>query len=263
MTADEHFKAARLGEAIDAQIKEVKAHPGDPNKRTFLFELLAFSGDLDRARRQIDAINYGQIELDSAVASYKKLLDAEQKRRDLFKQSLSPRFFGETPQHAQLRLQAVNRLREKNAKEAAERLNQAAGMVHVRGQLNGKPIGELRDCDDLFGGVLEAMAHGEYYWVPLEQVASLAMKPPRFPRDLLWLPAKLEMHDGGTGDVFLPVLYPNTHEHADPQVRLGRATDWSSSDGGPVLGVGGRTFLAGDDAVSLLEFRELALDAPT
>src|SRR5262245_43141677 len=58
MSASEAFKAGRLQEAIDAQIQEVRAHPADHGKRLFLFELAAFAGDLDRARRQIDAVKY-------------------------------------------------------------------------------------------------------------------------------------------------------------------------------------------------------------
>ena len=73
MNASDLFKAAKLPEAIDAQIAEVKANPGDQSKRLFLFEMLAFAGDLDRARRQIDAVNYGQMELDTAVLAYRKL----------------------------------------------------------------------------------------------------------------------------------------------------------------------------------------------
>ena len=76
MNASDLFKAAKLPEAIDAQIAEVKANPGDQAKRLFLFEMLAFAGELDRARRQIDAVNYGQMELDTAVLAYRKLLDA-------------------------------------------------------------------------------------------------------------------------------------------------------------------------------------------
>src|SRR5262245_4012758 len=126
MNASEHYKAARLQEAIDAQLKEVKANAADHGKRLFLFELLAYAGDLDRARRQIDVVNYGDMELDAAVIGYRKLLDAEEARRHLFKDGLVPKFYGEQPEHIHLRLEAINRLRENNPKEAAEYLAKAA-----------------------------------------------------------------------------------------------------------------------------------------
>jgi type VI secretion system protein ImpE len=260
MNASELFKAGKLQEAIEAQIKEVKANPADHAKRLFLFELLAFAGDLDRARRHIEAVNYSDLELDTAVLAYRKLLDAEQARRRLFSDGLTPQFLTEPPDYIRVRLEAVNRLRAKRPGEARELLEQVnTASPPLQGQLNDKPFTLLRDCDDLFAGVLEVMAHGNYYWVPLEQVVSVTMKPPRFPRDLLWVSARLELRDA-TGDVFLPVLYPGSHEHPDNQIKLGRSTDWKGAEGEPILGVGLRSFLVGDDAVSLLEWRHLQID---
>jgi type VI secretion system protein ImpE len=257
MNASELFKAGKLQEAIDAQIQEVKANPADHSRRLFLFELLAFAGDLDRARKQIDAVNYNELELDAAVLNYRKLLDSEEKRRRLYRDGLKPSFFADPPEHVQLRLEAVNRLRENRPAEAAAVLEKAnAASPERKGELNGKAFDSFRDCDDLLGGVLEVMARGEYYWVPLEQVSSVGMAAPKFPRDLLWAPAQLEMGESA-GSVFLPALYCGSHEHADPGVKLGRATDWKGVEGGPVLGVGAKMFMVGDDDVPLLEWRQL------
>jgi type VI secretion system protein ImpE len=160
-----------------------------------------------------------------------------------------------------IRLEAVNRLREKNHAAALELLTKAnAAVPEMRGTLNDKPCQGLRDADDLFAGMFEAFAHGKYFWVPFEQVESIAMKAPRFPRDILWVPARLETKDSA-GDVFLPALYPNSHLAQDDQLRLGRSTDWSSDNNGPTLGVGLRLFLVGEDAVNLLEWRELKLES--
>ena len=105
------------------------------------------------------------------------------------------------------------------------------------------------------GGILEVLAHGRYFWVGLEQVRLLTSEPPRYPRDLLFLPAHIEL-EAEQGDVFIPALYPGSHEHADDQVRLGRMTDWKELDGGAMLGVGLHTLLCDDDALGLLEIRE-------
>jgi len=256
MNAGELYKAGRLGEAIEAQVQEVKASPLDHSKRLFLFELLAFSGDLDRARRQIDVIKYDDNDLERAVAGYRTLLDSEQARRDLFTRGVAPGFFGEPSEHLRLRLEAVNRLRENAPAEAAELLARAAEATPpIRGQLNGKSFEHLCDADDLFGGVLEVMAHGRYFWAGLEQVRLVAMNPPRFPRDLLYIPAHLELATEA-GEVFLPALYPGSHEHADDQVKLGRMTDWRDLGSGLTQGLGLHTYLIDDDAISLLEWRE-------
>jgi type VI secretion system protein ImpE len=260
MTPSELFKQGRLREATDAQLQEVKAKPADHGRRLFLFELAAFAGDLDRARRQIDAVSYDQPELQAAVGNYRQLLDAEQKRRRLLSESLAPKFLIDAPEHAKLRLEAVNRMREGRHAEAAELLNRAnAGADALKGTLNGKAFTALRDADDLFGTVLEVLARGEYFWVPLEQVEAVALNAPAYPRDLIWLPARLTLTDGQEGEVFLSVLYPRSHEHPDEAVKLGRSTDWKQEAGGPVLGAGARTFLVGDDGSALTEWRELQL----
>lgn len=261
MSADELFKAGRLREAIEAQTHEVKAHPAETAKRLFLFELLAFEGDLDRARKQIDALHFDQPELQAAVVTYRGLLDAETHRRALFLTgSPPPQFLTDPPAHIHLRLEAIAKLQAGDSAGAAAVLAQAnADLPIIRGVLNGQAFDVLRDVDDLFGTVLEVMARGQYFWVPLEQVEHLTMGAPRFPRDLLWIPARLELADT-TGDVFVPTLYPTSHAHTDELVRLGRMTDWRADETGLTLGSGLRTFLAGDDPIGILEWRELAVD---
>jgi type VI secretion system protein ImpE len=263
MNASELYKAGKLKEAIDAQIQQVKANAGDQNKRLFLFELLLFAGDLERARRQSDVLRYDDLKVEAAALAYRKLLESEDKRRNLFKQGLKPGFLLDPPpEHVHQRLEALNLLRDNKSAEAAQLLEQAdAAVPPLQGQLNGKRFASLRDCDDLFGPTLEVMGHGNYYWVPLDQVETLAMNPPRFPRDLLWIPARIQMNDGATGDVFLPALYPSSHEHPDDQVKLGRKTEWTEPAAGPVRGLGLREFFVDDDQVSILEWRELQMGA--
>jgi type VI secretion system protein ImpE len=257
MIAGELYKAGRLNEAIEAQLQEVKASPLDQSKRLFLFELVAFSGDLDRARRQIDVLKYDDNDLERAVVGYRKLLESEQARRDLFSRGVAPGFFGEPTEHLRLRLEAVNCLRESAPAEAAELLARAADATPpVRGQLNGQPFNLLRDADDLFGGILEVMAQGRYFWAGLEQLRLVVMNPPRFPRDLLYIPARLELATEA-GEVFLPALYPGSHQHADDQVKLGRLTDWKDLGSGLTQGLGLHTYLVDDEAIGLLEWREL------
>jgi type VI secretion system protein ImpE len=260
MNATELFKAGQLQQAIDAQVQVVKSKPADQGARIFLFELLCFAGDLDRAQRQIEAVKYEEMEREAAVLEYRKLLDSERLRRRLFTEGLKPKFFFDPPQHVTLRLEALNCLRDNQPGEAAElvaRADQAA--PPVKGNLNGQAFDGLRDCDDLFGPILEVMALGEYYWLALEQIDTVAKSQPSSPRDLCWAPARLEVREGPAGDVFLPALYPNSHVHADDQVKLGRMTDWTNPEQGPVRGIGARMFLLGDDAINLLEWRQLQM----
>src|ERR1700730_8479286 len=65
MNAGTLFKSGKLQEAIAAQVQEVKSNPADQAKRLFLFEMLAFAGELDRAQRQIDALQFEEMEAET------------------------------------------------------------------------------------------------------------------------------------------------------------------------------------------------------
>lgn len=256
MTPTDMYRAGGLRGALDAQLQAVKAAPADNGKRLFLFELCAFAGDWDRARRQIDAVTYPDPELAAAVATYRKLIDAEDARAKLFRDGVMPQFLTSPPEWVYPRLEAVKWMIDGNTARAAEAIaasDAAAGSVAAT--INGTEYSEVRDCDDCFGPILEVMAHGDYYWLPMAQIESLSALPPKFPRDLVWFPAKLSVKDGPSGDVFLPVLYPGSHASEDDQLRLGRRTDWLG-EGGPVRGIGLRQLLVGDDALPLPELRD-------
>ena len=262
MDATELYRAGRLADAIAAQVAEVKARPADAGRRLFLFELLAFAGEHDRARRQLDAVHHDNAELDMATLGYRKLLDSEAARRRFLAEGVEPEVLGVLTDAMKLRIEAAGMLRLGRPAEAKALLDQAdEATPAARGTLNGRPFAALRDADDLFGGVLEVMAQGKYFWVGLEQVVGLGLKPPRHPRDLLYAPARLDL-EAETGEVFLPALYPGSAAHADDQVRLGRVTDWVPAEAGPTLGIGARLFLVDDDAIGLLEWRELVATDP-
>src|SRR5205085_1654889 len=177
------------------------------------------------------------LEVDATVQGYRKLLEGEKARRQVFTEKAPPEFFGPPPEHVNLRMQALIKQKDGQADEAKQLLLQAnEALPLLKGKLNDKPFEGLRDADDRFGSVLEVYAKGKYYWVPLEQVGMIAMNPPKFPRDLIWLPAHLELKEGQAGQVFLPTLYPGTSEEKDFLIKLGRLTDWRGQ--AVVAGVG-------------------------
>mgnify|MGYP003327928540 CR=1 FL=1 len=57
MTAKELYKTGKLKEAIAALNVEVRDNPADVQRRTFLFELLVFAGEYDRADKQINILS--------------------------------------------------------------------------------------------------------------------------------------------------------------------------------------------------------------
>lgn len=259
MNATQLYTAGELKKAIEAQFDEVRENPQNHNRRTFLFELLAFAGDLDRAGKQLDVINFGDMERDFVVHSYRKLMEAEAKRRQFFAEGLEPKFLAEAPEHAKIRIQAIHQLRAGNTDEAVRLFNEALEKsVPIKGFLNDKPFETLLDVDGIYATILEVFANGNYFWVPMEHITTLTMSAPKFPRDLLYVPARLEM-EGSMGEVFIPNLYPESFAHADEAIKLGRKTEWVEKVTGLVVGLGSRLFLVGDDEVPLLEWRQLEI----
>jgi type VI secretion system protein ImpE len=262
MTSQELLQSGQLSAAIVRVTQEVKAKPADLRGRTFLFELLCFSGDLDRAGKQLDVLGQDSADSEIAVQRYRGLLQAERARRRLFSEGLRPRLIPETPTYAELHFQALNCIRQGQPGEARALLEEAeASRPALAGRLNSnQPFEDFKDCDDLVGPFLEAFIQSEYSWIPWEAVRSISIEPPKHSRDLIWIPAKIDLRAGVAGEVFLPVLYANSYLHPDEQVKLGRVTEWRSDVTELSLGLGQRLFAVGDHDFPMLEVREIGFE---
>lgn len=262
MTASELFRDGRLDEAIAAQIEAVKAAPTDLGLRTFLFELYAFAGDLERAERQLGVIEGQSTELSLAAGAYRQCLESELARRRIYQGEGEPGFWNEPSagirKHAEaLRLLAADRLDEaRSALDAA-----SADRVALPGTANGVAFADFRDADDLLAPIFEFFDGPTYCWVPMASVASIKLTEPKKPRDLLWNNCELRLTDDTVRNGVMPVLYPNSHESDDPVTRLGRQTDWVGYEGGPTFGQGMRTFLIDGEERGMLESLELTFAA--
>ena len=262
--AAELFHKGRLAEAIEAQLAVVRSKPTDQPSRLFLFELLGFAGELERASRQVDSLTLDDPDLHLAAGNYRNCLKSEEARRKVLEGG-KPRFFMDPGPSTVSRLEAFEALSRGDHDSFRYKLEEANSTDPVlKGSINGKPFELIRDADDLFAGVLEVFAQGNYYWIPLDQIASMATNPVKSPRDLLWMPANLAMVDGATGPVFLPALYLGSHSHGLETVKLGRERDWMPvvQEAAALLrGYGPKVFLAGDDEVNLTDIRELTITA--
>lgn len=262
MTVKELLDAGRLSAAIEQLTQEVKSHPADARLRTFLFELLCFAGEHQRAERQLDVISTQSATTEMGVQVYRNILAAEQARRRLFSEGLQPTFLFDAPPYARLHLEALNRLRENKPAEARTLLEESAqSRPPLAGQIDGQAFSEFQDGDELLGPCLEVIVQNKYAWLPFEQLKALRISAPTKLRDLLWIPATVETRTGPVGEVFIPVLYPGSSEGTDDQVRLGRMTGWQEVGEGLARGVGQRVFLLDDEERGLLDVREVEFAA--
>jgi type VI secretion system protein ImpE len=262
MNAREFYEAGQLQEAIKAQNDEVKQHPADTTRRGLLCELLCFAGNLDRADVQLETLGHQDAQSIPGISMFRHLVRAEQARQQFYSEGRVPEFLGQPSPVLQLHLQASIQIREGNIAAASELLHQAEDeRPKPTGECNGKRFEDFRDLDDLNASFFEVLtSNGKYYWIPTERVELIEFRPPARPRDLLWQRVHMIVTDGPDGEVYLPTLYAGTHALEDDQLRLGRATDWTGGEGSPVRGVGQRTFLIGDEALSILELQTVTFD---
>lgn len=262
MTAQQHLDAGDLSSAIAQVSEELRKSPGDHGKRTFLFELLCCAGELDRAGRHLDAIAGESAEREAAVLPYRSLLEAEKQRRRVFAESLIPGLPKRIPDSVPLHLEAIRQVREKNYAEARALLEQAAaGRQPLAGTIDGEPFEDLSDADDLTGPFLEAIVNGNYAWLPWEAVESVTIDPPKHLRDIVWLPAHVELNFGPLGEVYLPALYVDSYLNPDQRVKLGRMTDWRKDVPDIAVASGQKLLTTGDRDWPLLEVRSIEFAA--
>jgi type VI secretion system protein ImpE len=229
------YLAGKLEEAIRALGDEVRDNPLDVRRRTFLFELLCFAGEYDRAEKQLEVLAGAGPDADLGAWLYRSALHADRIRQEMFRTDSYPRV--EAP---------------------------PAG---VSGTLNGQPFQDLRDADPRIGARLEVFAAGQYTWIPFHYIAAIRMDPPGKLRDMLWAPARVQAaaHFQGAelGEVLLPAVAPLSWQDPDPQVRLGRVTEWVEIDGNEVP-LGQKLLLVNGEESPILEIRELEIaPAPT
>jgi len=230
MNAQELYRAGKLTEAIQALGQQLRDDPGNEKLRTFLFELLCFAGEYDRAEKQLQVLGQGDKVKELGALLYRGCLAAERTRRDHF--------------------------------EKGEYASSVTAKP-VTGTLNGEKVNSIEDADPRIGARLELFAAGSYLWIPLEHVASIEMEPPKKLRDLLWTPAKVKTGPGfqglELGEVLLPALAPFSFRHPEEAVRLGRMTVWEQEDGREIP-YGQKTFLVDGEEIPILEIRSLTVD---
>ena len=94
--------------AVEAAINLVKTNPTNVAARTFLFELSCFSGEWERAEKQLDTI--GHQDAGAAIGSliYRQNFKAERDRINLFEHSSRPENAMKFPDYVEDLLRAVD-----------------------------------------------------------------------------------------------------------------------------------------------------------
>lgn len=260
MTAYELYRQAKLDEAIEAALHRVKTAPTDVDGRLLLCDLLCHDSQLERAERQLDVLTEQDSGLAAGVAVYRQLIRAESIRQNVFGSGGSPEGVNEFTDTLKLHLMAAGALGAGNDQAAGDFLRKAEPLrQEIQGECDGQSFDDLRDLDDVTAPFLEVLTTtGKYYWIAWERLQTLEFRPPKYLRDLLWRQTQMVIRDGPDALVYVPVLYPGSHGSRDPELRLGRKTEWIERTGGVTTGVGQRTLLVGDEDKAILSIGNLS-----
>ena len=224
MTATELFQQGKLQQAIEALGEEVRNAPLDAKRRTFLFELLCFSGDYDRAEKHLSILADGSQAAGIGALLYRSALHAERMRQKMFAERTFPM-----------------------THTVPSRSISRAGQFGV----------SFSDADPRIGGALEIFVAGSYTWVALEQIARIEIPKPKRLRDLLWTPAIVtttpEYKAMELGEVLIPVISPLSWQHEDDDVRLGRSTVWIEDETYGDVPLGQKLFVLDGQEIPILE----------
>lgn len=256
------LKEGRLAEAVEAVTREVRARPSDETRRMFLFELLLFTGEWERALKQLDVLARQDAQSELGAQVYRNNIGAMRQRERLWAEGVAPHFLSEPPAEVDLHLEAIDEWRAGRGAGARKLLNKASKRrTPLAGSVNGREFSDWRDADATLAPVLELIISDKYAWLPFSQIKRVELKAPKRLRDLVWCPASVETRGGMIGEMFVPALYEGSSRHADELIKLGRMTQWEADgDGRLERALGLRLFVAGEEELPIFEARRVEFD---
>lgn len=256
--AKTQLDVGNLSGAIEASLSTVKNNPTDEKARIFLFELSCFSGDWDRAERQLDVIGHQSATALIGSQIYRQNFHAERERIEVFTKGKRPEFVMPAPDYVEELYAANNLVREGKTAEARVLLDKIEEERPAFAcKVNGEEKEDFRDYNDLTMCVFEAIIKEAYVWLPIEQIVKIEFFEKKTLRDIFWRQAKVEVKNGLIAEIFLPSLYVNSWKSEDDAVRLGRANNWLDAGDEIYVGEGLRMFFTNGEAVPILDINEI------
>ncbi len=124
MEPKELIRAGRLSEARQYLTTAVKTAPADLGLRTLLFQVLAFSGEWDKAKKQLDVILTQDPGRETGVQVYLNLVHAEQERLEVATLKRRPSFYPQAPSYTEAYFAAWDKVVAQQFEEADKLFDQ-------------------------------------------------------------------------------------------------------------------------------------------
>jgi type VI secretion system protein ImpE len=250
--------AGNLTGAAQSALNLVKTNPTNVTARTFLFELSCFSGEWERAEKQLDVIGHQDANAMIGSLIYRQNLKAERDRMNLFSHGTRPESAMRFPEYVEDLLKANELVREGKTGEARLLLDSVEeNRPAFPCTVNGEAFSDFRDYNELTMCIFEVLIKDSYVWLPFEQVVKIEFLERKSLRDIYWPQAQVEMTNGTNGEMFFPSLYVNTWKSGDDKLRLGRSVDWRDLGDEIYAGEGAKLYWMDGKDKSLLDIQTI------
>lgn len=268
MTESQLLREGRLDEALAELKDQIRKDASNPKHRVYLFQMLAVTGEWDRALTQLNTLaDLDPIAL-AMAQMYRLALDCEVLRSQVFAGSRTPLILGEPENWLALLIQSLGHSARQEFPQAIELQSRAFDEAPTTtGTINGQPFEWIADADSRLGPVLEAVVNGGYYWIPFSRIKQIDIDPPEDLRDVVWMPAHFVWANGGEMVGVIPTRYSGSERSTDNAIRLSRKTDWQDCGSDYYIGQGQRMFATDVGDFALMDVRQMtfntASDAPS
>jgi len=241
--------------------EQVRAKPADSKLRVFLFQLLAVTGQWERALNQLNVA----AELDPAALAmaqmYREAIRCELLREQVFAGKKSPMVFGQPEQWLAFLIESMLLAGQGKTSEANEMRDRAFEEADASGgNLDGQAFSWIADADSRLGPVCEAIINGRYYWVPFSRLTKITLEKPEDLRDVVWMPAHFQFDNGGESVALIPTRYVGSESSEDGLIQLSRKTTWNEVSPDVYHGLGQRLIATDVGEVSLMDIRSIGFN---
>lgn len=246
-----------LAEQQAELVAKIRSRPDSLPLRVHLAQLSMLTGNWTRAVAQLQtAATLGASAIPMAQM-YREAIRCELQREKIFAGELPPQTIGEPePWFATLSQSLASRGRDDAlADELMQQAFDAAPATPFL--LDETPVEWLADADSRLGPVCEIILKAQYYWLPFDHIQLLELEAPADLRDLVWLPGKLTLRNGGQHVVLVPSRYPRSYGRSDERLALASLTTWEAIGENAYAGFGQRSWVSNVEDHPLLGVRRL------
>lgn len=201
-----------LNRAAEAIVASVKAEPLHAAHRVALANVRLLQGQYPKALQQMQVACQADVAWLAQAQLVKMLVQCETARQAVFAGKIQADVFEAAPTWLQWMMQALHNqavdaslLRQKAMDLAPE----TAGILNQHTAFDW-----FADGDERLGPALELYTANRYFWLPVEQVASVEFEPQGDALDLLWTKVTVTMVNSNIKEItgYIPTRYPNGGE---------------------------------------------------